>query len=96
MIDFWKRYEAIVIDLKDASLNRNAYTQDQPKLSMKGFMASVVVMQNALMDKVYDLAMKEGYCIDDAGNMAMKAGEDLRKLIKTYTDIDTLIETRHL
>lgn len=60
----------------------------KPNYSTEGFRASIKIFMSALLDKMYDLQNEEDIKIEDRLNMAKKAGEDLRKLIKTYTDID--------
>lgn len=41
------------------------------------------------MDKIFELQEDGNISIEDRINMIQKVGEDIRKLIKTYTDIDT-------
>jgi hypothetical protein len=38
---------------------------------------------------MWELQENESLSIEDRCNMANKVGEDIRKLVKTYTDIDT-------
>ena len=53
------------------------------------FRASTVIFMTTLMDRMWKLQEKENLPIEDRKNMAEKAGEQLRKLVKTFTDIDT-------
>lgn len=53
------------------------------------FLSSVIIFQNAIMDKMWNIQEEEGMCMDDRINMAVKCGENLKKLIHTYTGIDT-------
>jgi hypothetical protein len=52
-------------------------------------MNCVIIFQNALMDKMYDNQDYDKMSLEDRINMTFKCGEDLRKLIFTYTNLDT-------
>jgi len=54
-----------------------------------GFLASIKIFLTACQDKMWELMEKENMSMVDRENMATKLGEDIRKLIKTYCDIDT-------
>jgi hypothetical protein len=61
----------------------------KPNYSKQSFRAILKLFMSALMDKMYDLQDQEGMSLADRSNMATKAGDSLRSLIKTYTNIDT-------
>lgn len=44
---------------------------------------------SVIMDKMWELQELEQIDMKDRGNMALKCGEELRLIIKKYTDIDT-------
>jgi hypothetical protein len=44
---------------------------------------------SVLLDKMYDLQVKEDMPFEEKVKMANELGEQLRTLIKTFTDIDT-------
>lgn len=52
-------------------------------------MNAVIIFQTALMDKMYDNQNYDKMNVDDRLKMAEKCGLDLRKLIHTYTNLDT-------
>jgi hypothetical protein len=54
-----------------------------------GFRASTVIFMTTLMDRMWVLQEKEDLPIEDRKNMGEKVGHELRKLVKTFTDIDT-------
>ena len=60
-----------------------------PNYSNEGFRASIKIFMSILLDKMFELQHNENMSIEDKSNMCRKAGEDLRKLVKTYTGIDT-------
>ena len=58
------------------------YPDDSLKSATKIFMSVV-------MDKIFNLQNNEKMDMEDRLKMAEACGKDIRKLIKTYTDIDT-------
>ena len=60
-----------------------------PNYSNEGFRASIKIFMSILLDKMFELQHNENMSMEDKSNMCRKAGEDIRKLIKTYTGIDT-------
>jgi len=57
--------------------------------SEEAFNASVIIFMNVVLTKMWELCEKEKIDIKDRENMADSLGNELRKLIKTYTNIDT-------
>jgi hypothetical protein len=75
-------------------LNQNAEAvgnENKPNYSNRDFMNCVIIFQNALMDKMYDNQDYDKMSLEDRMNMSIKCGQDLRKLIFTYTNLDTHI-----
>lgn len=80
--------EAIANDL----LTQNAEAkgdENKPNYSNRDFMNAVIIFQTALMDKMYDCQDYDGMALDDRIKMAESCGLALRKLIHTYTGLDT-------
>lgn len=63
--------------------------ENKPNYSNREFMNSLIIFQNALMDKVYDNQDFDKMPLDDRLKMAENCGKDLAKLIHTYTNLDT-------
>ena len=61
----------------------------KPNYTTEGFRAGIKIFMSVLMDKIWKLQQDESIPIDDRINMAQKAGDDIRNLVKTYTNIDT-------
>jgi hypothetical protein len=61
----------------------------KPNYSNFDFFGVINIFQTALMDKMFDNQDFDKMEMDDRINMANKCGEDLRKLIHTYTGLDT-------
>jgi len=52
-------------------------------------MNALIIFQTALMDKMWDYQDYDKMQLEDRENMAIQCGLDLRKLIHTYTGLDT-------
>lgn len=65
------------------------HSEEKPNFSDDSFRAITYIFMSAMMDKMYNLQTSENMAQKDMGNMATKCGEDLRKFVKMYTDIDT-------
>lgn len=61
----------------------------KPNYTIEGFRGGIKIFISVIMDKIWELQQDESISMEDRMNMAQKAGEDIRKLVKTYTDIDT-------
>ena len=63
----------------------------KPCFTDEGFRSSIKIFMACLMDKMYELQDKESdnFDLELRGEMARKAGEEIRKLVKTFTNIDT-------
>lgn len=53
------------------------------------FRAATKIFMSILMTKAWELQEEEEMDFEDRINMVTKTGQDLRKLVKTYTGIDT-------
>jgi hypothetical protein len=63
--------------------------ENKPNYTNREFMNALIIFQTALMDKVYDNMENDNMEAQDRLSMAEKCGLDLRKLIHTYTGLDT-------
>lgn len=61
----------------------------KPNYSIDGFEAATKIFMSVLMDKIHELQSSEDIPLDDRIKMVTKAGQDVRALIKTYTNLDT-------
>jgi hypothetical protein len=62
---------------------------EKPNFTNRHFMNTIIIFQNALMDKMYDNQNYDGMDIEDRLKMVETCGNELRKLIHTYTGLDT-------
>jgi hypothetical protein len=63
--------------------------QKKPNYTNRDFMNCVIIFQTALMDKMYDVMDFDNMSNEERYKMAESSGHDLRKLIYTYTNLDT-------
>lgn len=77
--------EEIEITLLEFEANRGI----KPEFTFEGFRAALKIFMAVMMDKIYELQDSEKMSNTDRLSMAQKCGEDIRKLIKTYTNLDT-------
>ncbi len=61
----------------------------KPEYTIEGFRAATKIFMSVLMDKIWELQSNENMDMQDRVKMVQKIGDDVRKLVKTYTDIDT-------
>ena len=88
MRSYKKELEFIANDLLDQNANAKG-DENKPNYTNREFMNALIIFQTALMDKMYDNQTYDKMNIDDRLKMAKKCGLDLRKLIHTYTGLDT-------
>ena len=82
-----KELEIIASDILDQNTSENG--AEKPNYSNRDFMNTLLIFQTALMDKMYDNQNFDNMGLEDRSKMANKCGLDLRKLIHTYTGLDT-------
>ncbi len=87
MRTYKKELEYIANDI----LNQNASEDgaEKPNYSNRDFLNTILIFQTALMDKLFDNQEYDNMDIEDRKNMVMQCGNDLRKLIHTFTGLDT-------
>lgn len=61
----------------------------KPNFSNRDFFNAILIFQTALMDKTFDNQNFDNMPLEQRCEMSVKCGEDLRKLIHTYTGLDT-------
>jgi len=63
--------------------------ENKPNYTNRDFMNCLIIFQTALMDKMYNNQDFDDMGIQQRIEMATQCGYDLRKLIHTYTGLDT-------
>lgn len=75
--------------LATQQLNISSTNSKKPNYSNRDFMNALILFQSVLTDKMYDQQEYDKMEIKDRLDMGDSCGEDLRKLIHTYTGLDT-------
>lgn len=73
-------------------LNQNADAignECKPNYTNRDFMNALIIFQSALVDKLYDNQEFDDMQMEDRIKMTVSCGLELRKLIHTYTGLDT-------
>ena len=86
---FGEKLSPILTEIEDAVWEHDLAKIGKANYPNEAFRASIKIFMSILMDKMWELQCNENMSIEDKSNMAQKAGEDLRKMVKTYTGIDT-------
>ena len=85
-----KKLSPILEEIEMTLLEFNANdSAGKPEFTDEGFRASIYIFMTVFMEKIYDLQDDENIDMGDRMKMVESAGTELRKLIKTYTNIDT-------
>lgn len=88
MRSYKKELEFIANDILEQNANAKG-NENKPNYSNRDFMNATIIFQTALMDKMFDNQDYDDMSIEDRFNMAESCGNELRKLIHTYTGLDT-------
>jgi hypothetical protein len=66
-----------------------AQSEHKPNYSKRDFMNATIIFQTALMDKMYSMQGSDKMPFQERIKMAESCGAELRKIIRTYTGLDT-------
>lgn len=80
-------YEPI---LKEIATGMLESAEVKKNFSNDALLDACLIFQTVLFDKVYDLQTKEKMLLEDKLKMAESCGTELKKLIYTYTGLDTV------
>lgn len=87
-----RAYKKELEDIANDLLTQNSKAkgnENKPNYSNRDFMNATIIFQTALMDKMYDNQEFDGMSGEDRLKMAETCGLQLRKLIHTFTGLDT-------
>jgi hypothetical protein len=79
-------YEPILKEIATGMLER---AEDKPNFSNDSLLDATLIFQTVLFDKVHDLQVDENMKLKYGLEMAESLGNELRKIIKIYTGLDT-------
>lgn len=84
-----QKLSPVLEEIEDAIWEFEELYACKPIYTNEGFRAIVKIFMSALMDKIWELQENESISYETRLSMAEKAGEELKRLIKVYTNIDT-------
>ena len=79
-------YEPI---LKEIATGMLEVTEIKPNYSNDALLDATLIFQSVFMDKIFDCQDYDDITLEHRQNMSMVAGKELRKLIYTFTGLDT-------
>lgn len=79
----------ILIQIENKLWEYEHFIGSKPEYSDEGFRAALKIFMSAFLDKLANLQEKEDIDLPTRIIMAEKGGEEMRRIIKTYTNIDT-------
>lgn len=89
-MEIGKRISPVLESIEDALWEWDFYgTNGKPGYTDGGFRSAVKIFMSVMMDRMWDLQQDESIDMNDRMAMAEKCGNDVRALVKTYTNIDT-------
>jgi len=79
----------ILLEIEEHIFANEAEELGNPNYSIEAFRASVKIFVSAIMDKMWELQVSENISMEDRCKMVFNVGNEIRKLVNTYTGIDT-------
>jgi hypothetical protein len=84
-----KKLSPILSEIESALIEYELNINRPPEYTDEGFRASVKIFLSVMLDKMWKLQEDEGIDINTRADMAEKLGNELRNIIRVYTNIDT-------
>lgn len=84
-----KKISPVLSEIELALLEFEANVGRPPEYTDEGFRAAIKIFMSAILDKMWKLQENEDIDIDARADMATKLGNELRDMIRIYTNIDT-------
>ena len=84
-----KKLSPILNQIEETIWDFEMHNEGNPEFTLEGFRSSMKIFMCCLMDKMWKLQENENLDIEDRIKMAEKCGNDVRNIVKTYTNIDT-------
>lgn len=89
---FGKIMSPILLDVEVAMAEYNKMVGRKPNYDRYALRSAVNIFISVLMDRVWELQEKEEMDIDTRKKMAQSCGDEIRRIVKIYTDLDTYDE----
>ena len=86
---FAEKLEPLMLEIEKAVFNYETKIQLPPNVSDNLFRSSLKLFMFCMTDRLFKLQQKENISIEDGMKMVLACGEELKLLVKKFTDIDT-------
>lgn len=83
-----KKLSPILVEIENTLWESEANAGNKPEFTMDGFRAATKIFMAVMMDKIWELQSDETMDMEDRCRMVEKCGEEVRKVIKTFTNLD--------
>jgi hypothetical protein len=84
-----KKLSPVLSEIESALMEFEINVAKPPEYTDEGFRASIRIFLSAMLDKMWKLQEDEGIDINTRADMAEKLGNELRNIVRVYTNIDT-------
>jgi hypothetical protein len=84
-----KKLSPILSEIESALIEFEINVAKPPEYTDEGFRASVKIFLSVMLDKMWKLQEDEGIDINTRADMAEKLGNEIRNIVRIYTNIDT-------
>lgn len=84
-----EKLSPILVEIESAMIDHELNDGGKPEYTFDGFRAASRIFMTVLMDKIWELQKGEEMEEETRLAMVLKCGQDLRNLIKTYTNLDS-------
>jgi len=84
-----KKIQPILKEIEDTLWEFEAHSGEKPNFPEESLASATKIFMSVMMDKLYELNIKEEMDLETSSAMAEKCGEDIRKIIKVYTGKDS-------
>jgi hypothetical protein len=84
-----QKLQPILNELEGTIIEFNAFDGSKPNYPPESLRSATMIFMSVLMDKIWEVQEFDKMDFEDREVMAIRAGEDIRKLIHTYTGLDS-------
>ena len=84
-----QKLSPILKEMEDTLWEHEAIKGTKTEYTIDGFRGATKIFMSVLMDKMWELQEDENMSMEDRVNMVEKCGNDVRNIVKIYTNIDT-------
>lgn len=84
-----EKLSPVLSEIESTLLEYELNVARPPQYTDEGFRAAIKIFMSAMLDKMWKLQENENIDIDARADMAEKLGNELRNMVRIYTNIDT-------